>query len=664
MSSPVLWGPNNLANNLQNGQLNSSGQLISYNGPKNYVNNSSIENGLTTGYSLGTVGTLTNGLPTGSPTFGSGASGNLALTATSSSPLAGNFSLSYASSTATTQGDMVATSSLPIDIEDQAKVLTFKFYYQAQTNPTNGNFSGTSSNSFAVAVYDVTNSSWLTSAGNFNIVQNSGVGICTGTCQTNSTTANVRLVIYNANASSGAITMYFDDIFLGPQTSNNAPAMSDWVSYTPTWSSAVTPPAIGNGTLLGFYRRVGDSVELSISLTSGTTTTFGSANAYTFTMPSGLVADTTKLAGLDPSSIVGFALAFATSSLTQFGGEVELSTTTTVLIRAEGGGTGAWSSTNPAAWTAATANQRIEINAKIPIVGWSSNSASSSDTDTRVIAFKSGGSATATVTSSQSTVTFSASAFDNAGGYSSGTGKYTVPVSGIYEISSVAAINATYTASQFSQIYIVQNAATINTGGIFQVEAAIVGALYVQSTTLANCVAGDTLFTQVSSTGSGPTLSSAQMNIKRLSGPAVITAVESMNASYSNTAGTAITNSFATIPFATKNWDSHNAFNGTQYVVPVSGKYRISAAALLASVTFTTSQALQLQFVQSGSVAATRFVGQIFGNGTSQAWSVSGTTTFNCQAGDILVTQLLSSTASTLNTGAAFNNFEIERIGN
>src|SRR5208282_747168 len=115
----------------------------------------------------------------------------------------------------------------------QAKVLTVKFYYTASSGASNCNFSGTSSNSFAWAIYDVTNSSWLTSAGNFNLVQSSGCGYVTGTCQTNATTANIRLVVYNANATSGAATITLDGFYVGPQTAPSGPAMGDWGTQYP-----------------------------------------------------------------------------------------------------------------------------------------------------------------------------------------------------------------------------------------------------------------------------------------------------------------------------------------------------------------------------------------------------------------------------------------------
>ena len=52
----------------------------------------------------------------------------------------------------------------------------------------------------------------------------------TGTFQTASTTAEIRLVVYNTNATSGAITVYFDDFSVGPQTAPLGSVIIDWNS--------------------------------------------------------------------------------------------------------------------------------------------------------------------------------------------------------------------------------------------------------------------------------------------------------------------------------------------------------------------------------------------------------------------------------------------------
>ncbi len=60
--------------------------------------------------------------------------------------------------------------------------------------------------------------------------------------------------------------------------------MGAWTSYTPTWTSTGTAPAIGNGTLLGRYSLQGKTCTVSISLVFGTTTTAGTG-VYQFATP-------------------------------------------------------------------------------------------------------------------------------------------------------------------------------------------------------------------------------------------------------------------------------------------------------------------------------------------------------------------------------------------
>lgn len=56
-------------------------------------------------------------------------------------------------------------------------------------------------------------------------------------------------------------------------------------AYTPTWGvESGTAPTIGNGTLGGFYSRVGDLVFFQVSVLFGSTTTAGSG-IYTFGIP-------------------------------------------------------------------------------------------------------------------------------------------------------------------------------------------------------------------------------------------------------------------------------------------------------------------------------------------------------------------------------------------
>lgn len=72
-------------------------------------------------------------------------------------------------------------------------------------------------------------------------------------------------------------------VVLNGLTSQNL-NINDAGSYSVSWASSGTQPAIGNGTLSGRYSRIGNSVTVSITLTGGSTTTWGTGT-YTFSLP-------------------------------------------------------------------------------------------------------------------------------------------------------------------------------------------------------------------------------------------------------------------------------------------------------------------------------------------------------------------------------------------
>lgn len=74
-------------------------------------------------------------------------------------------------------------------------------------------------------------------------------------------------------------------------------ALGAWTSYVPTWTAVTTNPVIGNGTLTGRYKVNGKTVSVQISMTAGTTTTFGSG-AWIFALPTGTAVHQVAFAAL------------------------------------------------------------------------------------------------------------------------------------------------------------------------------------------------------------------------------------------------------------------------------------------------------------------------------------------------------------------------------
>lgn len=65
-----------------------------------------------------------------------------------------------------------------------------------------------------------------------------------------------------------------------------------WTSYTPTWGNSGTANTLGNGTISGYYRVVGKTLDWYIIFTWGSTTASGSGQWY-FSLPLSLTSQGT-----------------------------------------------------------------------------------------------------------------------------------------------------------------------------------------------------------------------------------------------------------------------------------------------------------------------------------------------------------------------------------
>jgi microcystin-dependent protein len=642
----------------------SGGGSKNYLGTVNNVNgNGDFEFGATTGWSLGVTGALTNGLPTATPTFGSGASGNLSISAVNTNVLAGAWSLSYASTAATTVGNMVASNAFTIDSADQAKVLTVRFSYRAQTNPGNANWSGTSANSFSWAIRDITNGTWIIPAGAFGMTQSSGVGIATGTFQTSANGTQYRLVVYNSAATTGAVTVYFDDFFVGPQT---APQVQFGVVGQIIATGSLTPPT-------GFLYANGAAVSRSLysDLFSAIGTSYGVGDgSTTFNLPDlrGVFASG---AGSQTISGTSYTRTLGAAQTDQLQGHAHsVANSNGAILSTMGGATGfAGFNVTNIGYTATGLSGQLLMNAAYgtdgsngtPRTGAETRPANvavayhiqflktfqmSNDTDTRVVSFN-GVNSSQVLTASVTNI--AATAVKDTHGAWNGT-QYIIPVAGDYVVS-VAGVNSANSAFQaylngVGNNFISGGGATLAAGG---------------SILIPSLRPGDVLSVRANAS---VTLTSSNLSIFRLSGPSTIAATESVNASYSNTAGTAITTSYTAMPFATRLFDSHNAFVTNTFTARGSGKYRISANLVTASTTLSTGQVLGMRAVQAGSASVTRLLSLTYGNGGTNQWAVGGSTLFNLAAGDTLVIQALCNVATSLALDATANHFSIERVGN
>lgn len=645
---------------------------------KNYIKFADFENNSTTGWTLAhssltsafpsTVGTATNSFSSaGGAHGGSAANGNLSL-AVGGAAIAGLKCLQLVSSSATTAGDMVISNTFLLDAADYAKVLSFKFLYTPASGTSNANWSGTSSNSFGVAIYDVANAAWIMPAGVWNLVQGSGVGICQGNFQVPSNASSLQIAVFNANATSGAITLDLDEFYVGPQTMAFGPPVTDWATQTTTGSW------VSNTTYVGYYRRVGGNLEADISITLQGLPTAG---ALTVNLPSGLVIDTVKI-GETARAVFGKGYC-SQAVVANIEVAVQYNTTTSIApitwqTNALGGGAnpqyigGANSLSNAAQGNWANGNI-IHFKYTVPIVGWSSNTVMSSDTDTRVAAMQvSQAVPTATITGSSSLVKFtSAPAQDTHGGFNTTTGAYTVSVTGHYRCTFSLGITATYANTNNAEVYIAKNGTPIP-GGI-QVAGAAEGTLYPCVTATVFCNAGDTLSPFAACGGTSPSVhSNANLNffhVERLTGPATISASESVGMHYYNSAAQSFTTGVtADCVYDTKILDTHNSMNGATgvYTFPASGLYMACATFNISSTSLTANTGFLDGIIAPPGIVAVK-IGQIAFAQTGQAYSITGSVVFRALAGQTMKCQFLQTNGGARSSEINTQSFSLARIG-
>jgi hypothetical protein len=635
----------------------SPGASSTSSGLKNYLTNGNFETGTTTGWSLSHT-TLSSLAPNQASGSWTSAAGTLALTATSSGPLADVYSGSIVSSAATTAGDMLVSDAFTIATEDQSKVLAFRAYYKVSSGASNGVFSGTSSNSFAWWIYDVTNGAWIQPAGVYSMVQNSGVGIAQGTFQTTSNSTQYRLAMVAINATSGAITILVDDVIVTPQLLAVGPAVDDWKTFTMSITGSSSNPT--KGTVLqdtAYWRRVGDSMQIRYNYEQTGAGAAGSGD-YIFNLPAGYSIDSTKIVSSTStySQDVGSAFAYQNGNITGVG-IVKAYNSTGLAISVSAStsliGSGTLS-------LASGSNTRITFEATVPIVGWSSNTVMSNDTDTRVCAAKYYWTTTSALASGDNIWTVAASTLDfDTHGMFANTNRLTAPISGYYRVG-VQANMSTGTATVGYNI----------NGGA----ASYIGTPSQRSGgyTVVKLNAGDYVQAIVNSAGVANInggVANSWISFERLSGPAVVAATESVNARYVSTAGQSIANGATPIvAFDTKDYDSHNAVTtgaSWKWTAPVSGKVTVKAQLTFASASWSTAGAIELYVYKNGSLFS-----RLGGSQTSVTFTgrnfVSGSEDVSVLAGDTLDVRVShgESGARSLTTTAGDNHIAIVRVGN
>jgi hypothetical protein len=594
------------------------------------------------------------------------------------------------------------SAAFTIDREDVAKVMGWSFSYEAIT--TNMDFSGTSANTWAVYIAEVTTGtpdtvvSWIQPAGVYNMTQGSGVGLASGTFQTTSTESSAyRIVLVCINSEAAATTLKVDDFQLGPQRVVYGSPVTDWATYTP---STVTNGTIGGSSLQ--WRRVGNSLQLRGRLSTATIT-----GAFSFSLPDGLSVDTTQVTA-SGGNILGVGTIYNTPSA--FGQTVPCvfayAGPTGLTVRAIGSlTTDAHNYLDISGTFPYDGVIAIQVAAlDVPISGWSSSVQMSNDTDTRVVAatirgLAQGGATTNEgfqLNTSAATVPFLTVAQDTHGAVSSGV--FTAPVSGYYKVTTTCQFFLTTTGTpsglnELARISIAVDGAAVADNPIY---GSGVNTTLRQNESFSYTVfvnSGQTISIRGSRNGTYTsagwltTFSTTNfLAVERLSGPATIAASETVAARYSTNAGSNTLVDFGTgvnyADFEDKEYDTHGIVSGAgsgnsttegsgfKITIPISGKYRISAQAMTKTgYSWAAAEYFSLAIRKQTGGALPGVYVAAFDNYQTAAHTTyvtsAITSTFDFQAGDAVQIAVNQTSGVTIGliTAARYNFVEIERIG-
>jgi hypothetical protein len=357
---------------------------------------------------------------------------------------------------------------------------------------------------------------------------------------------------------------------------------------------------------------VGDSAEVQVTVATG-----GAPNAVilnSITLPTGVVIDTTKLTtSATDTGVLGIAHV-NDAGVASYSGLVVYQSTTTVkpVVQNAAGTTALDASVSNSSPFSFGSGDNVVLSFRVPVVGWSSNSVMSNDTDTRVVSFSGTKGSTQAVTANTTDITFT-SAKDSHGAWSGS--QYVVPVAGDYQVASTLADSAANSWNAFVYLNGVSSRVLF---------ATVSGNYGGGSAILPNLKAGDTISIRSASSITVAGNAGQHLSINRLSGPATIAATEKVYAQYTGNAGTAITANTTNLDFSTKVADSHGAFSGTVFTAPRPGWYEMDGAFLFTAgstpILYAYVNTVQKLLVGYSAASTTRvpFHGGIYLNGGDQ----------------------------------------------
>jgi hypothetical protein len=367
--------------------------------------------------------------------------------------------------------------------------------------------------------------------------------------------------------------------------------ITDWVDYTPSWTSDGTQPNIGNGSVTGKWRRVGDSIECQVRVLAGSTTTYGTGT-YLLSLPQGLSFDTSKFVDGGDDQRLGYgSIVDQGNNRWFFFVNYEFNSLNKVKFIVSPDSTSGYVASNQV-WTPTIPFtfgnvDRMAAFFSGPIQGWSSSVKMSDGYDGRDIVCRAYRNTDQSVNTNANAVKvqFSHVEIDTTNSFDVSNNRWICPSAGYYRINANLRLSGSNVLNNFYAVGILINN-VIRSQGLATPFAGLRQDLICNDVFYLK--AGDVVEINVYGAGNNSSnayfleggLHRTYVSIFKVQSPQTIAMGEVVAARYSTASGQSIPiNTYTTVNFNIKDYDTHNAVTtGTNWVftAPVAGIYNVS----------------------------------------------------------------------------------------